>query len=1035
VGYLTLDDKGLIREANKTVQDLLGLAADQLRGTPFSRHVAGQSAQAFSLHLKKVIESGRPDSCELRLALPDGRDVPVRIDSICLTDAQGRISCRLALTDSTGRTLSERRLAESEAMFRQLVTGIREVFWLMDEQFRVLYVSPAYADLFGRSTASLYADTFSWLKIVHQEDLARVQAAIEDFKGSGRFDLEYRIVRPDGVRWVHARVNPVDAIEGPARYAGLVEDITERKEAEELSRSLASFPEQNPHPVLRFDRNATLLYANEASRPLRDAFGWSVGQVATAFPSDIEQAIKDAQRLDREVALDGRAYLLSVTPFPDSGYVNLYGMDVTGLKAAEAALAAARDRMAEDLTAMTRLNAVGALYVREGNMPAVLGEIVEAAMAIAGADMGNLQLVDPRTGCLRIVAQRGFDQSYLDFWDSVTEGQGACGTALARGERQIVEDVTRSPIFAGTPALDVQLAAGVHAVQSTPLAGRSGQPIGMLSTHCKAPHRYDERTLQFLDLLAKQAADIIERAQAGEALRRSQGDLNRAQAVARVGSWRLDVRKNELTWSDENHRIFGVPKGTLMTYELFLACAHPEDRPYVHERWSAALAGEPYDIEHRIVAGGEVKWVSEKAELEFDRNGTLLGGFGTTQDVTERKLLEENLRRAKEAAQKASRVKSEFLANMSHEIRTPLSGIIGLAEVLAMRPLGPDERDILAKLQGAGRNLLEIINDILDISRIEAGRLALKPENFRPAQVFAKLTGLFEHAAEAKGLRLWTDIAPGVPEILHGDPFRLTQVLTNLLSNAIKFTPSGEVALLARPAPDDLPGTVMFSVKDTGIGIPRKKADRLFRKFKQLDSSVSKQFAGTGLGLYISKQLVKLMGGVIWIESGEGRGSTFSFTADLPQAPSQARAPAAAPAPAAREVRPLRILLAEDSKVNQMVMTFFLESVGHTVQAVETGRQALDALRRERFDLVFMDVQMPVMDGLEATRLIRQGGDLPADVPIVALTAYAMEGDRERFLAAGMDDYLSKPVELDQVQAKLRALLARKAPREADKTA
>ncbi len=933
VGYLTLDEKGLVREANETAQAFLGQTADQLRGAPFTRHVARASAPDFYLHLKKILENGRPDSCELGLALADGREVQVRADSLCVSGGQDRMSCRMALTDITQRKHSERRLAESEAVFRQLVTGIREVFWLMDEQSRVLYVSPAYADLFGRSTASLYADPDSWLELVHKDDLARVKAGIAAFKDSGRFDMEFRIIRPDGaVRWVHDRVNQVEGVERPARYAGLIEDVTGRKEAEE-------------------------------------------------------------------------------------------------------ALTEARDRLASDLTAMTRLHEVGALYVREGNMPAVLGEIVEAAMAIAGADMGNLQLVDPRSGCLRIVAQRGFDQAYLDFWNSVLEGEGSCGTALAQGKRQIVEDVARSHIFAGKPALDVQLAAGVRAVESTPLAGRSGQPIGMLSTHYRTTHRSDERTLQLMDLLAKQAADIIDQAQAADALRISRKDLSRAQAVARVGSWRLDVHANELTWSDENHRIFGVPKGTPMTYELFLACAHPEDRPYVHERWSAALAGEPYDIEHRIVAGGEVKWVREKAELEFDREGTLLGGFGTTQDVTERKLLEENLRRAKEAAQKASRVKSEFLANMSHEIRTPLSGIIGLAEVLAMRPLGPDERDILAKLQGAGRSLLEIINDILDISRIEAGRLALKPENFRPAQVFAKLTGLFEHAAEAKGLHLWTDIAPGVPEILHGDPFRLTQVLTNLLSNAIKFTPSGEVALLARPAPDDLPGTVMFSVKDTGIGIPRKKADRLFRKFKQLDSSVSKQFAGTGLGLYISKQLVKLMGGVIWVESGEGRGSTFSFTSDLPEAPSQARAPAAAPAPAAREVRPLRILLAEDSKVNQLVMTYFLESAGHRVQAVETGRQALDALRRERFDLVFMDVQMPVMDGLEATRLIRQGGGLPADVPIVALTAYAMEGDRERFLAAGMDDYLSKPVELDQVQAKLQALLARKTPREADKTA
>jgi PAS domain S-box-containing protein len=299
------------------------------------------------------------------------------------------------------------------------------------------------------------------------------------------------------------------------------------------------------------------------------------------------------------------------------------------------------------LEAMTRLHRLGQLPIFPGNLESLFTEIVETAIAITDADFGNIQLLQPESGDLRIACQIGFPTWWVEFWDTVSRGQGVCGTALERGERVIVEDVEKSPIFIGTRALEIQLRAGARAVQSTPLVNRNGKPLGMFSTHYRICRTPDQRELQLLDFLAQQAADIIERVHSEEALHQSEEDLNRGQQVGQIGSWRLDLRRNILTWSDENYRIFGVPVGTLMSYDGFLEIVHPEDREYVNAKWRAALAGEPYDIEHRIVVEGQVKWVREKAFLEFDASGALHSGFGITQDITERKLFElERLRLA-----------------------------------------------------------------------------------------------------------------------------------------------------------------------------------------------------------------------------------------------------------------------------------------------------------------------------------------------------------------------------------------------------
>lgn len=397
-----------------------------------------------------------------------------------------------------------------------------------------------------------------------------------------------------------------------------------------------------------------------------------------------------------------------------------------------------------------------------------------------------------------------------------------------------------------------------------------------------------------------------------------------------------------------------------------------------------------------------------------------------TRRSEELAILNQDLRKARDVADTANRIKSEFLASMSHEIRTPMNGVIGMVHMLKNTPLTDDQQDKLQTLESSARGLLSILNDILDISKIEAGRLDLNMAPFSVSELIEDLVALWRPSALSKRLDLTFEISPQVPKALTGDSARIAQVLANFLGNAVKFTHKGSIHVKVDAfGLGDKRWDLEIVVHDSGIGIDKEVQTRLFQKFTQADASMTRRYGGTGLGLAICRELMQLMGGAVGVNSVPGEGSDFWMRLELkqadtlPEAASQFRSKdqALLDNPGARR---LRLLVAEDNLINQKVIRAMLEAVGHRTDVAADGVEAVTAVQRETFDAVLMDVQMPNMDGIMATREIRNlGGDFKT-LPIIALTANAMAGDRERYLSAGMNAYVSKPIDPKLLSLALR---------------
>ncbi|MBI4641226.1 MAG: response regulator [Candidatus Tectomicrobia bacterium] len=599
-------------------------------------------------------------------------------------------------------------------------------------------------------------------------------------------------------------------------------------------------------------------------------------------------------------------------------------------------------------------------------------------------------------------------------------GIGLPGRVWSSKQPAWVPDITLDTNYLrASIARDVGLKAGV-AIPA--LAG--DEVVAVLVFYMLEAREENERLVRLVSAVAAQLGSVIQSKRVEEALRESEVMAQRLFESAPDALVVVNPKGRIVRINTQAEQMFGYSRDELL--DKLIEVLIPEHFRERHMEQRAGYIAHP----HIRPLGMGLELYGKRKEGRSFPVDVMLGPLETAEgvfvlctirDITERKRVEEELRQAKEEAEAANRAKSEFLANVSHEVRTPMNGIIGMMELLRNTHLTTQQREYLNMVKESADSLLRVINDILDFSKIEAGRLELESTEFNLREMLGNTTKVLSVSANLKGLDLLCHISPRVPDMLVGDHGRLFQVIINLVNNAIKFTERGKIVVsveVESKTNNDI--CLHFTVSDTGIGIPPDKQQLIFEPFIQADTSTRRRYGGTGLGLAISKQFVEMMGGKIDLKSKVGKGSQFHFTTRFGVGNGVTRLPltttvekGAAPAPQhlLPASRRLHILLAEDNVINQAVATGILESAGHAVAVAKNGREVLAALEREPFDLILMDVQMPEMDGFEATEAIREKERATGThIPIVAMTARAMRSDQERCLEAGMDGYLSKPI-------------------------
>ncbi|MCE9662417.1 ATP-binding protein [Halomonas sp. M5N1S17] len=624
---------------------------------------------------------------------------------------------------------------------------------------------------------------------------------------------------------------------------------------------------------------------------------------------------------------------------------------------------------------------------------------------------------------------------------------GLCGfTFVSEGLRDLLglepETVVHTPralfdriMVDDLPGLEAAIAASARTLEQFEFTHRVRHANGQTRSidARSTPYRREDGTVVWNGYWA----DITEQLAAAQELAISKQQLQMAVELSQLGKWHWHIPRDEVEWSSRCREIFGVPPGTPLNYELFLGCTHPDDRPRIQHAVSRALEqGTNYQEEFRVVwPDGSIHWVEAagRAQHSHDRRPESLDGI--VIDINTRKNMELALRAAKEAAEVANRAKSTFLATMSHEIRTPLNGVLGMLEVLSLSELNPEQRTTVEVIRQSGRSLQRLIDDVLDLSKVEAEKLELYPSAASVQRIVADVLALYSSTAISHGLTLTCTIDPGISPAVMVDSLRLKQILNNLISNALKFTNEGgievNITCIRREKQREW---LQFTVSDTGIGIEPALQARLFDPFMQAESSISARYGGTGLGLSICRRLAELMGGEIELISQPGQGTTLTLT--LPVAPADpaqlvdatlehhqqelqaATARRTPPTSEQAEVEGTLIMVVDDHPTNRQVLMRQLNMLGYAAESADDGQQALELWRRRRFGLILADCNMPRMNGYELARAIREEETSDAEatrIPIIAFTANALGGDASRCFAAGMDDYLSKPAGMLQL--------------------
>ena len=1079
-----------IMAVNDVCCHLFGYPREELIGTSTAKLSLWENPADRLAAVEELQRDGRLQARETTVRMKSGeiRTVIVAITPILWKGIPSLISSLLDITD---RKRAEEELRQSEERLRLSLLAANQGLYDLNVQTGDTIVNRQYAEMLGYDFETFVETNAFWIERLHPDDREITAKAYRDYIDGllPEYRVEFRQRTKNGNwKWILSlgKVIEYDSQGSPLRMLGTHTDITERKMAEIALRSseenYRSLAEHSESAIAVLDRNGYILYANPAGTKIwndprilgKTIFDIYPEEYARRYDTAIKQVIDHKLTIQNDVesSINGRLMwfrvIMSPLKNPDGTVTTLLlnAWDMTERKQVEEALRISEQTARRMANSLRMVNEISTKITSGLDLERLLQALYEECQRIGDTDQFYVSLYDYATEML------SFPFNYEDGHPSPIPSrpnhtvQGFTEYILEHRQTLHIPDTTNLP---PEGALNRKPDDPTRSYIGVPLMVQD-RVVGVLSMQSHRPSAYTLEQIHTLELLATQAAiaiqnaqlfeqaqqEITERRQAEEKLRASEEQYRRIVETSQEGVFVFDANWQLSFANAQFQQILGYAPGELLGKPIDDIILQ-EDKTAHEKRKARQMAGIKgvYENAYRRKDGTAV-WLQISISPLIEK-GKLVGSFGMATDITERKLAEEQLltlnaqleERVRERTlelhqtnielEDANRAKDEFLAMMSHELRTPLNSILGLSESLLEQrrdPLSDYQQKSLEIVQASGQHLLELINDILDLSKLDAGKFDIYPQVVEVASLCQSSLTFVKQQAIQKSILLACQEDEAVSKI-YADPRRLKQILVNLLTNAVKFTPEHGTVTLQIHA-DAARNRIQFSVIDTGIGIAAESMNRLFQPFVQVDSSLNRQFEGTGLGLVLVQKLIDLHGGSVEVESEVGRGSRFTINLpwekekviekerkEMIEASGETvpmKTPEKSDLPSKERVARGIVLLAEDNPANTLTIADYLENHGYRIVFARDGSEAIQRAEETNPDIILMDVQMPVLDGLEAIRRLRAHRSFTA-TPIIALTALAMPGDRERCLAAGANEYMSKPVSLKELRKTIEELL------------